>query len=262
MDFQVDLDVFRGPMDLLLYLVRKHEVEIVDIPISTITDQFLDYLTVLEQLDVNAVGDFVALASTLVEIKSQMVLPRADEVEDAVEDPRQELVRRLLEYKKYRDAASILEERSRTWQEHFPRLVDDLPTRHRDLAREPIQEVELWDLVSAFGRVMRATAASRPSNIVYDDTPIHVYMSRIHARLIERGQLAFSDIFEPGMHKSTLVGIFLAVLELVRHHHVHVDQNQVFGEIWLLPDKQSTGPVDFSDADNYDHAGGTTAASP
>ncbi len=153
-DFRVDLNVFRGPLDLLLYLVRKHEVEIVDIPIAAITDQYLEYLTLIEQLDVNAVGDFLAIASLLIEIKSQQVLPRSDEVQDEVEDPRQELVRRLLEYKKYRDAASILEERSRSWQQHYSRLSTDLPRPDRDLAGQPIQEVELWDLVSAFGRIM------------------------------------------------------------------------------------------------------------
>ena len=116
----------------------------------------------LEQLDVNAVGDFVAMAATLIEIKSQMVLPRADEVEEPVQDPRQELVRRLLDYKKFRDAASILEERGRSWQQHYPRLVDDLPARRRDVADEPIQEVELWDLVSAFGRIIRESAAVGP----------------------------------------------------------------------------------------------------
>ena len=235
MEFHVDLEVFRGPMDLLLYLVRKHEVEITDIPIAAITDQFLEYLAVLEQLDVNAVGDFVAVASTLIEIKSQMVLPHADEVEGEVEDPRRELVRRLLEYKNYRDAASILEERSRAWQQHYPRLGDDRPARRRDPSEEPIQEVELWDLVSAFGRIMRQTAAMQPSSIVYDETPIHVYMGRIHARLVEHGHVAFGSLFEPGMHNSTMIGIFLAMLELVRHHRVRVEQNEVFGEIWLLP---------------------------
>lgn len=254
MDFHADLSVFRGPMDLLLYLVRKHEVEIVDLPISLITDQYLEYLSVLERLDVNAVGDFLAVASTLIEIKSQQVLPRADEVEDELEDPRQELVRRLLEYKKYRDAASILEERGRSWQQRYPRLASDLPPRERNLSEEPIHEVELWDLVSAFGRIIRDTEAAKPSNIVYDDTPIHVYMSRIHARLLERGRLSFSDLFDPSMHRSTLVGIFLAILELVRHHHVRVEQNQLFGEIWVLPSLDAAGPLDLSNVDNYDHS--------
>ncbi len=251
MDFRVDLNVFRGPLDLLLYLVRKHEVEITEIPIAMITDQYLQYLTVLEQLDVNAVGDFLAVASKLIEIKSQQVLPRADEIQDEMEDPRQELVRRLLEYKKYRDAASLLEERSRSWQQRYARLSDDLPPRQRNLAEEPIQEVELWDLVSAFGRIIRETHATKPSNIVYDDTPIHVHMSKIHARLVTEGQVTFSSLFKPGMHKSTMVGIFLAVLELVRHHHVRVEQNDLFGEIWVLPSLEATEPVDFSQYDTY-----------
>ena len=161
-DFRVDLNVFRGPLDLLLYLVRKHEVEIVDIPIAAITDQYLEYLALIEQLDVNAVGDFLAVASLLIEIKSQQVLPRSDEVEGELEDPRQELVHRLLEYKKYRDAASVLEERSRGWQQHYPRLSTDLPRHDRDPADEPIQEVELWDLVSAL-RPDHARDRGRPA---------------------------------------------------------------------------------------------------
>ena len=253
-DFRVDLNVFRGPLDLLLYLVRKHEVEITDIPIATITDQYLEYLAVIERLDVNAVGDFLAMASWLIEIKSQQVLPRSDEVEDELEDPRQELVRRLLEYKKYRDAASILEERSRSWQQRYSRLSTDLPRHERDLAGEPIQEVELWDLVSAFGRIMRETEAARPSSIVYDDTPIHVHMGRIHARLLEKGRLSFRELFDPSMHKSKLVGIFLAILELVRHHHIRVEQNTLFGEIWILPNLECTAPLDLSDVDEYEHA--------
>lgn len=235
MRFNVDLEIFRGPLDLLLYLVRKHEVDVVDIPIAPIADQFLAHLAVLEQFDVNQVGDFLEMASTLIEIKSRMVLPHGDAVEEAIEDPRQELVRRLLEYKKFKDAASMLEERSRAWQERFPRLVDDLPDRRPDLAEQPIQEVELWDLVSAFGRVMRAREKLTPSSIVYDDTPIHVYMDRINALLGERGRIAFSQLFQPGMHKSSLVGMFLAVLELIRHHGVQAEQATTFGEIWLLP---------------------------
>jgi segregation and condensation protein A len=254
MDFRVDLDIFRGPLDLLLYLVRKHEVEIVDIPIATITDQYLEHLAVIQQLDVNAAGDFLAMASTLVEIKSQQILPRSDEVEGDLEDPRQELVRRLLEYKEYRDAASMLEERSRWWQRRYPRLSTDLPPRERNLAEQPIHEVELWDLVSAFGRIVRDTELAKPSSIVYDDTPIHVHMARICEKLNARGHLAFSELFRPGMHKSMLIGIFLAVLELVRHARVRLDQNKLFGEIWLLPQGDALEPLDLSNVDNYEHS--------
>ena len=252
MDFRVSLDIFRGPLDLLLYLVRKHEVEIVDIPITVITDQYLSYLAVLEQLDVNAVGDFLALASKLIEIKSQQVLPRADEIDEEMEDPRKELVQQLLEYKKYRDAASILEERGRWWQQHYPRVSNDLPPRERNLADEPIHEVELWDLVSAFGRIIRDSESSKPSNIVYDDTPIHVHMGRIHQRLQNETRLAFNDLFEPGIHKSSAIGIFLAILELVRHRRIQIEQDDLFSEIWLRT-SHDTEPLDFSGVDNYDY---------
>ncbi|REK12223.1 MAG: chromosome segregation protein ScpA [Planctomycetota bacterium] len=253
MDFRVELDVFRGPLDLLLYLVRKHEVEIVDIPIAPITDQFLEYLEVIEQINVNAVGDFLEMASTLVEIKSRSVLPRGDEVEDELADPRRELVVRLLEYKKFKDAASMLEERSRDWQQRFARVASDAPTHAPDLAEQQIHEVELWDLVSAFGRIMRDVQAAKPSNIVYDDTPIHVWMSQITTQLRERGRLAFGSLFRPGMHKSALIGMFLAVLELVRHDQVHAEQNDLFGEIWILPGASLGGELDTSAIDTYDH---------
>ena len=254
MNFRVDLEIFRGPLDLLLYLVRKHELDIVDLPIAPITDQFLGYLEVLKELDVNAVGDFLDMASTLIEIKSRMVLPRGGEVEQEMEDPRQELVLRLLEYKRYRDAASILEERGRQWQQHYARMADDMPSRERDLASEAIREVELWDLVSAFGRIVRESAQSKPSSIVYDETPIHVYMERLHARLLSEGRLAFSELFTPGMHKSTAIGIFLAIMELVRHHGVLAEQEELFGEIWVLPGEKTAATLDLSSSDGYDRA--------
>lgn len=251
MNFRVELDSYRGPLDLLLYLVRKHEVEIADLRIAEITEQYLSYLEVLEALDVDAVGDFLEMASTLVEIKSRWVLPHSDEDEEPLEDPRQQLVEKLLEYKKYKDAASMLEERSRQWQKHYARVADDLPPRRIDPSDQPIQEIELWDLVSAFGRVMRDSRASQPSNIVYDDTPIHVYMQRIHQRLVTQGRVAFSEMFEAGMHKSALIGVFLAILELVRHHSVRTEQEGGPGEIWIMPGAQFDPRLDLSDVDEY-----------
>jgi len=252
MNFRVDLDIFRGPLDLLLYLVRKHEVEIVDIPIALITDQFLSHLAVLEQLDVNAIGDFVDMASTLIEIKSRVVLPRGDEVEDELDDPRHELVQRLLEYKRYKDAASMLEERGQQWQQRFSRVSDDLPPRRVDPAQQPIREVELWDLVSAFGRMMRDNAATQPSNIVYDETPIRVFMEQIHDRIAREGRLAFSHLFQENMHKSTVIGLLLALLELVHDHHIYAEQNELFGEVWLSPGSRFDSPLQTATVDSYD----------
>jgi segregation and condensation protein A len=253
MDFRVQLDVFRGPLDLLLYLVRKHEVPIEEIPVAALAEQYLSYLEVLEQLNVDDVGDFLELASTLVEIKSQSVLPRGGEEADSWNDPREALVERLLEYKKYKDAASMLDERSRDWQRHYPRLASDLPPREIDPAGQPIQEVELWDLVSALGRILREAHAVEPQSIVYDETPIQVYMQRIHLRLVENQRAAFSEMFEPGMHKSAIVGVFLAVLELCRHHSVEAQQNELHGEIWLVPSENFDPGKEIAAADDYDN---------
>lgn len=253
MTFRVDLEIFRGPLDLLLYLVRKHEVEVVDIPIAPITAQFLEYLAVLQQIDVNAAGDFLEMASTLVEIKSRMVLPRGGEVEDELSDPRQELVRQLLEYKKFKDAASMLEERGRSWQERFARVADDQPRRSRELGDQEIQEVELWDLVSALGRIMRDIETATPASIVYDDTPIHVHMARIRQQLVAGQRLSFRQLFQAGMSKSSVIGLFLAVLELVRHDQARAAQDTQFGEIWLAPGTAPLEGMDATQVDSYEH---------
>ncbi len=236
MRFRVQLDMFSGPLDLLWYLVRKHELDILDIPIAVVTDQYLELIAVLEQIDVNAVADFLEVATRLMEIKSKLMLPRHEdlETEETLEDPRQDMVQRLLEYKKFKDAASLLEERGQQWQKRYARRVNDLPTSRVDPAEQPIQEVELWDLVSAFSRVVRENAAATASPIRYDDTPIEVYMNQIRERLTGEPRLTFTDLFEPEMVKSQQVGIFLAILELIRHHQVRVEQEDLFGEIWIV----------------------------
>lgn len=248
MRFRVQLDMFSGPLDLLWYLVRKHELDILDIPIATVTEQYLELITVLEQIDVNAVGDFLEVASRLMEIKSKLMLPRHEEIEaeETIEDPRQDMVQRLLEYKKYKDAASMLEHRSQEWQQRYARRGNDLPTTRVDPSEQAIQEVELWDLVSAFSRVIRDNAAAQPSAIRYDDTPIETYMDRIRERLASEPRIAFTSLFDhsflenaddqQAMAKSQLVGIFLAILELIRHHQVKVEQADLFGEIWIVAD--------------------------
>jgi segregation and condensation protein A len=251
MDFSIQLNSFRGPLDLLLHLVRKHEVDILDIPICTITDQFLEHLSVLEQMDINDVGEFLAVASLLIEIKSQQLLPQSDEVQDDVDDPRDALVARLLEYKKFRDAAAVLEEQSHNWQQRYARQSNDLPPRRTDPAEMPIREVELWDLVSAFGLILRDTVSTQPSSIVYDETPIHVFMQRVYDRVSQESEVQFESFFEVGMHKSTLIGIFLAILELVRHYRLGVKQTDLFGGFSILPPPEGATPLDISGADDY-----------
>jgi segregation and condensation protein A len=234
MRFAVDLDIFNGPIDLLLYLVRKHEMDVTEVPLAKITGQFLESIALLAQIDVDAAGDFLDVASLLVEIKSRSVLPGDEEVEQELEDPRRELVRRLLEFKQYRDAASVLEERSREWRSRYSRLANDVPAAPIAPYEQPIQQVELWDLVSAFGRVMKQKFRSHgPENIRYDDTPIHVFMRRIHRQLRAGGRAAFSTLFDGAVHKSTLVGMFLALLQLMRYQHARAAQSDLFDEIWI-----------------------------
>ncbi len=236
MRFRVKLDLFAGPMDLLWYLVRKQELDVMDIPIARVTEQYLEMIAVLEQIDVNAVGDFLELATRLMEIKSRMILPRheeEDKEESEVEDPRHDIVQRLLEYKKYKDAASMLAERGQLWQRRFARRANDLPTGGVDPSEQPIHEVEMWDLVSAFARVVRDNAVVKPSAIRYDDTPIEVYMDRIRERLASQPRIAFTSLFHSDMIRSQMIGIFLAVLELIRHHNIQAEQTELFGEIWI-----------------------------
>ncbi|HEX6962403.1 MAG TPA: segregation/condensation protein A [Lacipirellula sp.] len=235
MRFRVQLDMFAGPLDLLLYLVRKHELEALEIPLARVAEQYLEILAVLEQIDVDAVGDFLEVASQLMEIKSRMMLPRHEEIEEEpVDDPRHELVQRLLEYKKYKEAASLLEERAREWQLRYERQVNDLDDGPSDPAEQPIHDVELWDLVSAFSRVMKEKNPAKTTKIRYDDTPIEVHMARIEERLAAEGRLTFISLFEAGMHRSRMVGLFLALLELIRHRRARVEQAELFGEIWVM----------------------------
>jgi len=234
-DFKVSLDVFSGPLDLLLYLVKKHEVDVTEVPISVITREFCEHLDVLEQLSIERVGEFVELASVLLEIKARALVPRPEEQEEAIEPVREDLVQRLLEYKQYRDAAALLEDRARQWEVRFPRLHGELAAPGQGPAELAIAEVHVWDLVAAMGRVLAKRDKRRPRQIVQDDTPIESHIERIERLVAEQGRVAFSSLFEDDMPRSRLVGIFLATLELVRRGKLSTSQEQLFDEIWLLP---------------------------
>lgn len=235
MRFRVDLDIYSGPLDLLFYLVRKHELNILDIPIAQVIRQYMKLLEVLEAMDVNAVGDFLELASRLIEIKSRLLLPKHEEQgEEQVEDPRHDLVQRLLEYKKYKDAASRLEDQGRAWRQQYARRACDVPKYTIRPEEQPIQEVELWDLVSAFGCVLRKSEAAQPANIRSEEIPLEVYMERIRIRLAHTPRIAFEGLFDGESTRLQQVGMFLALLELIRHEHVRVQQQELFGEIWIL----------------------------
>src|SRR5262245_45140800 len=234
MDYQVELPIFRGPLDLLLYLVKRNEVDVCDIPIARVTEQFLDYLLGLQLIDVEGAGDFLVMASTLMEIKSKMLLPRGGEADEAEDDPRRELVKQLIEYKKFKDAAALLEAQAERQLARLPRQPLEVPTAP-DPARQPLRRVELWDLVSAFGRLMRETAALQPRQIVMDETPLHVHMEHILRLLAGQARVAFTELFTPPHTRGRLLGLFLATLELIKARRVLVEQSEPFGEIWVCP---------------------------
>jgi segregation and condensation protein A len=253
MTFRIDLPAYRGPLDLLLYLVRRHELSLSEMPLATLVDQYLEHIEVIRELDLGDVGDFLDLASTLVEMKSQAVLPRiADEVEEEeIADPQAELVERLLQYKEIRDAAAVLDEMGARWQQRFERQSDDLPTRRMDLGDQPIADLEIWDLVSAFGRIMREAGGPPVTQVIYDDTPIHVYMQRIHSRLRESERVPLLDLVDGGIHKSSLIGWFLAMLELTRHHGAAVEQDE-HGDIIVVRTADYSDELTVNEVDNYD----------
>lgn len=238
--YRVELDYFEGPVDLLLYLIRKNELSILDLKIATITTQFQEFLEVLEILDLDQIGEFVVMASTLIEIKSREVLPRNDEEPEDVEpldadDPKSDLISQLLEYKKFKDATDALEERSIEWLDRYPRLASERPVARRKHSADLIKEVELWDLVSAFSRVLQATQIEQHATIDYDTTPIHLYVEQLGEQIRQEKEVAFFTLFDEATEKSKIVGMFLAVLELVRHHGFSAVQESIHGEIWLRP---------------------------
>ncbi len=235
MTFKVDLAVFSGPLDLLLYLVKRHEVDVTEVPIAKVAEEFVEHLEVLESLAIEEVGEFIELASVLLEIKARALLPATEEeAEEAADEPREDLVKRLLEYKQYRDAAVLLEDRARQWELRFSRRTAE-PAAAGAPAEVTIADAHVWDLVGAMSRVLKRRQKAQPRTIQHDDTPIEVHAERIMGLLAERGRLAFSGLFDDGMPRTRVVGIFLAVLELVRRSAITARQEEIFGEIWLVP---------------------------
>ncbi len=258
MTFRVDLAIYNGPIDLLLYLARRQEVSLMEVSLAKVVDQYGEYLDILKEMDLNDIGDFLEMASILVELKSQAVLPKTiDETEEdtqQIEDPQSELVERLLQYKEIRDAAGVLDEMAGRWQQRYQRMADDLPRRRIDPGDQPIADLEIWDLVSAFGRIMREAAGPPQTEVIYDDTPIHVYMQKIHSRLAGRGRVPLMDLVDAGIHKSALIGWFLATLELSRHHGAAVEEDEA-GDIVIVRTDNYDDHLAVNEVDNYGQDG-------
>lgn len=248
--YRVHLDVFTGPLDLLLYLIRRDELDIQDIPIARLTEQYLEYVRLLEQLDPNAAGEFLVMATTLVELKSRALLPSPplEPLEDEEEDPRAVLVRQLLEYKQFKDAAEELRSAADARARRYERRPADVP---KELQGVELEEAQVWDLLEAFGKVMTAIGRGPTQHEVrYDDTPIELHAAEIVAVLEQEGPTTFQALFDGASLRSEIIGRFLALLELIRARRVRAEQDRNFGTIYLFlvdpaPDEDDTDRDDF-----------------
>lgn len=227
-DYRVNLDIFAGPLDLLLYLVRKEEVDIYDIPLAKITDQYLCYVEMLKQFDIDLAGDFLVMAATLMEIKSAMLLPRAEPEEMTAEeaaDPRAELIRQLLEYKKFKDAANLLDAAAARQKERHGRPAGLAERLEPDAEPQlDMDQISVWDLLEAFDAVCKAIGTTPYTGHIKDDTPIDLYQIEILHRLQTEGAMTFERIFESRPDRFVMIGLFLAMLELIRDRLVWAEQ--------------------------------------
>lgn len=243
-DYRVNLEIYNGPLDLLLYLIRRSEVEIHDISVAAITEQYLAYVDLLKELNINNASEFLVMASTLLEIKSAMILPRPVEIEEDgdedLSDPRLELVRQLLEYKRFKDAANELHAAAGDQSQRWPRSLADLKNLQEEFKQQQQQELDLeglqiWDLFDTFNKLMQATLASqRGHEVIHDNTPIDIYETDILDRAQREQPLTFVAVFQ-GRNRGEMIGLFLALLELIREKLVRVEQEKLFGPIYIIP---------------------------
>jgi segregation and condensation protein A len=238
--YRVNLDVYNGPLDLLLYLIRRDEVDIYDIPIAHITEQYCRYIELLRELDPDLAGDFLVMAATLLEIKSRMLLPTPPAEEGGQEqglgDPRAELVRQLLQYKAFKDAAEQLRLSAAKQALRYPRS----PVRPEFSQGElDLEDVQIWHLLEAFSGLMASIGKGAGAHeVIYDDTPISLHAEDILDRLSRDGNMTFRQVFAGREKRSEIVGLFLAVLELIRQKRLVVQQDKLFGEIYLFLRKE------------------------
>ncbi|MBK7703897.1 MAG: segregation/condensation protein A [bacterium] len=246
--YRVDLPDFNGPLDLLLYLIQKDEIDIYDIPIARITEQFLAYLEIIQALSLDTAGDFLVMAATLLRIKARLLLPTPPQDEELEEeDPRAELVRRLLEYKRYKEMAASLQslERDRSQlhlrQQRYPFL--------RENAEPPQLRLGMFELLSALSEVFDRVSKELVHNVVREVFTVADKVRLIRRRLAEERTVRFDDLFRDDAIKMEVVVTFIAILELAKRNLVRIVQTEVNGAIWVQP----APGVDFgADGDLWD----------
>ena len=229
--YPVRLSNFEGPLDLLLHLIRKHEIDVHDIPIVLVTQQYLVYLELMHDLDLEVAGDFLVMAATLIHIKSRMLLPRPqpDQDED-VEDPRQALAQRLIEHQRYKAAAELLHERETVRSAQWMR-PDDVVAKIAGEEYEPELEVDLFSLLTAFRAVVERARQKPRMVLPGEQIPIEVRIEQLLARLSTTEACGFELLFADVNTKANMIVTFLALLEMIRLRLVRVFQTTAFADI-------------------------------
>ncbi len=257
MAYKVKLEFFEGPLDLLLHLIKKNELDIYDIPIASITDQYLEYLDFMKMLDLGIAGEYLVMAATLIHIKSKMLLPapEREEEEPEEEDPRDELVRRLLEYKKFKEAASELAGKATMQKDFFSRGVtlDPSQLKHEDREKEGCFEASLFDLITAFTNVMKEVPKELFYEVIKDEYTVEEKMHDIFHMLVKGPRLHFNDLFKDSRNRVEIITTFLAILELIRLKEVTVLQTGTFGEIMVEKNTESMKPPQRENAENAEY---------
>lgn len=235
-DYNVQLDVFEGPLDLLLYLIKRDELDIYDIPIERVTRQYMEYLNIMRMLDLNIAGEFLVMSATLMMIKSRMLLPVDDrpELEEEEDDPRWDLVKQLVEYKKFKDAAGHLEGLELMQQNAFLR-EDDTGVEYGNDPEASLKDVSIFDLIAAFNTALEKAPDESMKEIFHEEYTVQEQLSYILGKVEKGEKLSLSSVFKEMTSRNQIVCTFLAMLELIRLKRVRaLQEGGPFGEILIM----------------------------
>ncbi len=249
MTCKIQLEKFEGPLDLLLYLIRKDEVDIYDIPIAQVTDQYIQYIDMMKLLDLDGIGDFLVMAATLLQIKSKMLLPPDPAEVQAEEDPRTELVRRLEEYQRIKEAAEALRLKADQRQDLFPRRLDEEALAGlREDAKEVYFEANLFDLITALTQAMANKPVRSAYEVQREEYTVEEKVHNILHLLTGRASMTLRELFEGARDKLELIVTFMAVLELCKMKEVVIAQKRMFADIELLRNTENIAVQQQPDA--------------
>ena len=245
---EVFLEAFEGPLDLLLYLIKRQNLDILDIPIALVTAQYMQYIDLMEEMHLELAGEYLVMAAMLAEIKSRMLLPRPRGDEEEEDDPRAELIRRLQEYERYKQAAEDMDNLPRYERDIFGTVVE-FPYRS---TRQDPPEVSLDAILKSFADVLSRAELFSHHHIQREALSVRERMSMVLERVRSDEFTGFSDLFVLAEGRAGVIVAFLAILELVRHHSVRTEQNDLHGEIWILPGESFDARIDLSQVDSYE----------